>query len=348
MSLGTCKFVSKKVSCVRWQPRPDTANTDSNCVATGSWDDEENCVSLYRCEPSGSPSGSVSLVCSVSVPGDVTGLSWLDSTSLVVSDSSGSLQLYRLSDRERLSLAGSWVSHPRGCTSLSTSLGSLVAVGGAEGSLSVTPLPSHSPRSYSVPGDTCSIRALAFTKAQELVSANLRGQLRLWDLRLPPGEACTLSLPPGSPTSCLATHPAQPHVLVAGGEDGVMAIWDLRSPGHPATLLSAHGSCVGDIKFHPNLPDSLFTCSQGGDVCHWRTGGSGAGYGDTVQDILADSIATATTSPWLNSEAVKHKVETHSLVTKQPLPVNSLDVLGTSVVFGGDNEAFYVLNNVLF
>ena len=55
-----------------------------------------------------------------------------------------------------------------------------------------------------------------------------------------------------------------------------------------------------------------------------------------------------TTSPWLSSEAVKHKVETHSLVAKQPLPVNCLDVVGHSVVFGGDNEAFYVLHNVIF
>jgi len=49
-----------------------------------------------------------------------------------------------------------------------------------------------------------------------------------------------------------------------------------------------------------------------------------------------------------SSEAVKHKVETHSLVARQPLPVNSIDVVGHSVVFGGDNEAFFVLNNVIF
>ena len=36
-----------------------------------------------------------------------------------------------------------------------------------------------------------------------------------------------------------------------------------------------------------------------------------------------------------------------SLVTRQPLPVNSLDVVGGSLVFGGDIEAFYVLHNVI-
>ena len=72
-------------------------------------------------------------------------------------------------------------------------------------------------------------------------------------------------------------------------------------------------------------------------------------------------------SPWLSYEAAQHRVETHSLVTKQPLPINrlvvvffiffitvfmivsilSVDVVGGSVVFGGDTEAFYVLHNVI-
>ena len=58
-------------------------------------------------------------------------------------------------------------------------------------------------------------------------------------------------------------------------------------------------------------------------------------------------MALSTGSAWLSYEAVKHRVETHSLVSKQPLPLNSLDVCGDSLVFGGDNEAFYVLHNVI-
>ena len=36
----------------------------------------------------------------------------------------------------------------------------------------------------------------------------------------------------------------------------------------------------------------------------------------------------------LSSEAVKHKVETHSLVARQPLPVNSIDVVSAALVGG--------------
>ena len=86
--------------------------------------------------------------------------------------------------------------------------------------------------------------------------------------------------------------------------------------------------------FHPSQPDHVFTCSQAGDLCHWNSAG-----------LTRDSLSHV--SAWLSYEAVKHRVETHSLVSRQPLPLNSLDVLGDSVVFGGDNEAFYVLHSVI-
>merc|ERR1712112_19604 len=103
------------------------------------------------------------------------------------------------------------------------------------------------------------------------------------------------------------------HILVSGGSDGVLGVWDLRNSSHPGQ------------------PDHLFTCSQGGDVCHWN-GASIRRSG--ALESMGDNLNTS--SPWLSSEAVKHKVETHSLVARQPLPVNSIDVVGHSVVFGGD------------
>ena len=55
-----------------------------------------------------------------------------------------------------------------------------------------------------------------------------------------------------------------------------------------------------------------------------------------------------TAAQWLNSEAVKNRVETQSLMSRQPLPVNTIDVLGNSVLVGGDNEAIYLIPNVLY
>ena len=86
--------------------------------------------------------------------------------------------------------------------------------------------------------DSCSITSLTFTKTNELVSSNMRGQLKLWDLRSnvqTPVSGCDQ----GSGVTSLASHPTQSHVLMSAGRDGVLAVWDLRSPQHPATLLSA-------------------------------------------------------------------------------------------------------------
>ena len=94
---------------------------------------------------------------------------------------------------------------------------------------------------------------------------------------------------------------------------------------------------ISEVKFHPTQPDHVFTCSQGGEVCHWNSSSVRRGVSDQFSHV----------SPWLSYEAVKHRVETHSLVSKQPLPVNTLDVVGGSVVFAGDSEAFYVLHNVI-
>ena len=37
-------------------------------------------------------------------------------------------------------------------------------------------------------------------------------------------------------------HPTQPHLLAAGGQDGVLSIWDMRQELYPVTLLEAHNA----------------------------------------------------------------------------------------------------------
>ena len=42
------------------------------------------------------------------------------------------------------------------------------------------------------------------------------------------------------PLLCVDKHPTQSHLLAAGGQDGVVSIWDLRQKLYPVTLLEAH------------------------------------------------------------------------------------------------------------
>jgi len=344
---GTGKFVSKKVSKVRWMPISDTSQPISTTLATGSWDDESNSVVVWGGAGMG---GEASQVASASHPGDVTGLEWLSQELLAASSSSGCLVLYRVTGQSGLGVAQEWPQLHRagggGCTAVACH-GDSLATGGQDGRINVLVSTQRSPVKVFEKGDSCSITSLAYTRTSELVSSNMRGQLKIWDLRSNSQTPVTTSSQ-GSGVTCMARHPTQSHILIAGGGDGVLAVWDLRSSTHPATLLSAHKAALSEVQFHPTQPDHLFTCSQGGDICHWNGASIRRQVGGPLDSFNQMTDNLNTTSPWLSSEAVKHKVETHSLVAKQPLPVNTLDVVGHSVVFGGDNEAFYVLHNVIF
>ena len=37
-------------------------------------------------------------------------------------------------------------------------------------------------------------------------------------------------------------HPCQPHLLVTGDADGIIAVWDIRHERYPVTLIEAHES----------------------------------------------------------------------------------------------------------
>jgi len=342
---GTGKFMSKKVSKVRWMPMNDTSQPVSTSLATGSWDDERNSVVVWGGAGLG---GEAREVVSAEHPGDVTGLVWLSQDLLAASSSSGCLVLYRVGTMSTMSVAQEWPQLHKagggGCTALANH-GDSLATGGQDGRINILISTQRSPMKVYEKGDSCSITALAYTRTSELVSSNMRGQLKTWDLRSN-SQTPSITSSQGAAVTCLARHPTQSHILVAGGGDGVLAVWDMRSPTHPTTLLSAHKAALSEVQFHPSQPDHLFTCSQGGDICHWNGASIRRGGGSLDYTNQGDNLNT--TSPWLSSEAVKHKVETHSLVAKQPLPVNTLDVAGHSVVFGGDNEAFYVLHNVIF
>jgi len=363
---GTGKFIAKKVRKVRWKPKSDTSQTSSNIFVTGSWDDQSNEVTVWRCPSQGpveggEPGSEPTSVASISHTGDVTGMSWLNPDTLLLSSSTGCLSLHRLSrlpssrpDSYRLELCLDWphlhtAAGGGGATGISCHGDHMVSVG-EDGKMNLLNYKQRPAVRVWDHADSCSITDVTFTKASEVVTSNMRGQLKLWDLRSNQQQPATTFLLSSDQVAvtCLARHPTQCHILVSGGDDGVLGVWDLRQGKYPVTLLSAHQSPVSEVTFHQEQPDHLFTCSQGGEVWHWNGASIKRG---TNTSLLHNASATLdnlnTTSPWLSTEAVKHKVETHSLVTKQHLPVNSVDVLGHSVVFGGDNEAFYVLNNVI-
>ena len=92
VSGGTSRFVSKKLRKLRWKPRADSLQISSEMFATGSWDDEQNQICLWRTKNS----GEADLLSSLQHNGDVTGLCWLTSELLAASSSAGHATVYKL------------------------------------------------------------------------------------------------------------------------------------------------------------------------------------------------------------------------------------------------------------
>lgn len=70
-------------------------------------------------------------------------------------------------------------------------------------------------------GDSCSLTDVVFSRAAELVTANMRGQLKLFDLRSNQQEAaaCFLLSNDQSAVNSLARHPTQvSHLPLQAGE----------------------------------------------------------------------------------------------------------------------------------
>merc|ERR1719312_201208 len=144
--------------------------------------------------------------------------------------------------------------HPGGfsCNGLSCS-GENVASVGDDGRVNVFNANSQGAVLREYPSaDSCILTSVLFSKTDELIVGNMRGQLKIWDLRTKdqdPTSTCVLSSEQVGIT-CLARHPTQSHVLCTGSEDGMLAFWDLMKEKHPVTLLSAHSGPVSEVQFH--------------------------------------------------------------------------------------------------
>lgn len=55
----------------------------------------------------------------------------------------------------------------------------------------------------------------------------------------------------------------------------------------------------------------------------------------------------STDTHWLNTISANGKVNVTSLCAAMHKPVNSIDIDRSTLLFGGDNEAMYVVRNVL-
>ncbi|XP_037082016.1 nucleoporin Nup43-like [Pollicipes pollicipes] len=347
----TNTFVSKKVSCVRWRPPTQQAFAQSSQFVSGSWDDEENCVQLWHWTDSGDDPKCVHRV---SCQHDITCITYISPNLFATATAGGDVILHR-HEGNRLKPDKRWekLHKTRGgaapCSWVSAFEDELVTVGD-DGRMTVLALSARQPVRVIDGADTCSLYRVQHITHSHVVTANMRGQIKSWDVRSA-GRSPTSSVMASqqqSPVTSLARHPTQYHVLASGDGDGVICIWDLREARYPVTELKSHSAEVSDMLFHRLSPDSLFSAGQDGAVCQWNIGTAAQ---TTISRHPGHKGAPSTRQPtrrrpWLTLDASKRYLDVLALVPAGPFPVNALDAAEDRLVCGGDNEVLHCISQL--
>ncbi|KAF6365005.1 nucleoporin 43 [Rhinolophus ferrumequinum] len=94
------KYVSQKISKTRWRPVPPGSLQTAEIFATGSWDNEENYVSLWsigdfgNLDSDGGFEGDHQLLCGTRHHGDVMDLQFFDQERMVAASSTGCVTVF--------------------------------------------------------------------------------------------------------------------------------------------------------------------------------------------------------------------------------------------------------------
>ncbi|XP_018599193.1 nucleoporin Nup43 [Scleropages formosus] len=370
MDYINAKFVSQKISKTRWRPVSSSSLQQPDIFATGSWDNEENKLSLWSVGELGLSSmeedmeGDPQLLCDIRHKGDVLDLSFLDQERIVTASSTGAVTIFRHHpNSQTLSVSQLWDrahhypcdSAP--CTGVVCNSPEIVTVG-EDGRIILFRVDHKSILRTIENADSSTIHAVTFLRTTEVLTVNSIGQLKLWDFRQQGNDPVQILYLTGDrvPLHSVDRHPNQQHIVATGGQDGMLCIWDVRHGSIPFSLMEAHSAEMWEVHFHPSNPDHLFTCSEDGSLLHWESctnsdapsflqGGRNASVisrGGVPQAIGNQSL----TSSWLSGDSSKGHLETTHMLPSQTLSVNSLDVLGQCLVCGTDGEAIYVNRHV--
>lgn len=343
------KFVSKKISKVRWLP-------DSSMFVTGSLDDEANNISMWSF-----PHTAVSMdldesmdiadpqvVVATPFTGSVTDLKVVPGGLMFASSSIGSVEVYKYTN-QKIQRYCFWEKvhrfkkGPAACTGISVK-GNDVASVGEDGMLYIHNFNRSQQTRKIENSDVCAFTAISYLRYQEIVIGNILGYLRVWDLRSSANQPSYSLSVSGDHLGIMSLniHPTQPHILASGHEDGTLCIWDLRQEHKPTTMLSGHSAAITEVLFHPVNPSYLYTCSMDGSVLQWdssplRTSSSLG---------ISDDKNVPVGNPWLNCDASRHRLEIVSLFSQNSICVNSMDFSNNTLIWSADNEAVYYLSDI--
>ncbi|KAM3960917.1 nucleoporin 43 [Aphomia sociella] len=336
-------FVSQKINKVRWIPEE---YVETKCFFTGSWDDDVNSVKVWTFEsPHEEEEVEYPRVLSeYTVDGDVTEIKFVDKTKIAVSTSDGDVRLLEVSAYEKqtpLRDVYAWEKlHNYGaeqcsCTALDTFEGDIATIG-EDGNINILNGRRGDISRTFKGADSCSLHSICFIKHNEVITGNIRGHMKIWDLRSTNNKPTASFLLAGDElaATCIVYHPTQPHIVLAGSESGSLAVWDLRMNSFPTSLLNAHSAGVTEMQFHPENPNKLLTSSVSGEIWDWNMEGM------TKTTKGPDNQVTT----WMPLED-KNTMMVNSLMPTLHKPINTLHCDKGKILCGADNEAIYLIKN---
>ncbi|XP_057208906.1 nucleoporin Nup43 [Triplophysa rosa] len=360
------KYISQKISKTRWRPVSAASLQQPEVFATGSWDNENNRVTIWSLGDHGGShmdgefEEDPQLLCESKHDGDVMDLKFLDQDRLVSASSCGAVTIFKLkSDCQALSVAHVWErAHlyscdKAPCTAVVCRSPEIVSVG-EDGRIILYKADQTEVLRVIENADSSTIHGVTFLRTTEVLTVNSIGQLKMWDFRQQSDSPAQILSLTGDrlPLHCVDKHPNQQHIVATGGQDGMLGIWDVRQGNTPLSLTEAHSAEIWEVHFHPSNPNHLFTCSEDGSLLHWETT-SASDMSSLLQRgwnnrVMSHSSVQPTggdeslVSTWLTGDSSKSRLEATHMLPSQTMAVNSLDVLEQCLVCGTDGEAVYM------
>lgn len=227
-------FLSEKVSKIRWNPQQFS---EPDSFVTGAWDSPESSVKLWKLTSGNAffggggdelseyiPKCTAKLI----LPGDITGLQFVDSEHIVVASSDGFVSVLHidrnrtaqnLSERYRyrnLHRFENGVAAP--CNGLAAFEHNVATIG-EDGRLNVLAISQNRVIASVDEADSCSLTCVTFVNQKEVFTGNRMGLVKMFDVRSESKAAVAsfqISCDDGKKSNGVTTlthHPTQKYIV---------------------------------------------------------------------------------------------------------------------------------------
>ncbi|XP_065341877.1 nucleoporin Nup43 [Cloeon dipterum] len=273
----------KKTSKVRFLPSKTKHDNDVGVFLSATYEEENNELCMWSVDPMAQfeESGEkLNLKCSLNCEFDCVDMKISDSGRVFLCWSDGSCGMFTV--YPTLQPSFTWQNLHRSGGQLHCAcrgvdvMGEDVVTVGDDGKLILLNSYNQTPIK-SIDASSVGLTSVCFSKHNEVVTGNSRGQIAFWDLRSeggkPTGVLC-LSRLRGEKTvhptaNSQEKHPTRTHLLLSGGSDGCVTLWDLRNAKFPVEFERTHTGPVLEAHFHPEMQECIVSCSSSGDAFLW-------------------------------------------------------------------------------